>query len=88
MEGYDMHADWVKRRVKVFRRILNSLKSEEQDFKSKGVIVNFENVRNEIQKILDEVGKIPIDETKPEKNDESKDFLRKSGYVIRKSRSS
>jgi len=83
-----MHADWVKRRVKVFRRILNSLKSEEQDFKSKGVIVNFENVRNEIQKILDEVEKIPIDETKPEKNDESKDFLRKSGYVIRKSRSS
>jgi len=83
-----MHADWVKRRVKVFRRILNSLKSEEQDFKSKGVIVNFENVRNEIQKILDEVEKIPIDETKAEKPDASKDFLRKSGYVIRKSRSS
>ena len=41
---------WIK-----ILQFLNSIKSEEQDFKAKGIIVNFENVRNEIQKILDEV---------------------------------
>ncbi len=57
-----MNAGWVKNRGKFLRRILNTLKVEEKELASKGIIINFEGARNEIQKLLDEVGKIQADQ--------------------------
>ena len=57
-----MHADWVKRRGKTLRRIWHSLKTEENELASKGITISYENAKNEIQKLLDEVEKIKADE--------------------------
>jgi hypothetical protein len=57
-----MNSDWVKRRGKSLHRIWHSLKTEEKELAAKGIIISFENAKNEIQKLLDEVEKIQADE--------------------------
>jgi hypothetical protein len=88
-----MHEDWVKRRGKFIRRVLNTLQVEERELASKGIIIGFENARNELHKLLYEVGEIQPDaftERKPPvaKPAPASGIVKKSGYVIRKPRSS
>ena len=63
-----MHADWVKNRSKFLRRIINTLKTEEKELASKGIMISFEDARNELLKLLADVGRLLGDTPEPERS--------------------
>ena len=63
-----MKYDWVKKRRKVLRNIWHSLKIEEKELASKGIIISYANAQQELEKLMPEIDKIPVDDP-PEMSD-------------------
>jgi hypothetical protein len=62
-----MKYDWVKKRRKVLRNIWHSLKIEEKELASKGIFISYANAQQELEKLMPEIEKIPVDDPPPER---------------------